>query len=249
MLYNCARTLLEDFQKTWEEQLPAPPSAEDVKQSLAKKKGAAIRGRKEKSSATEVDVGVEESDDDPDVVYVAVASAPATVPMKRKPARERPPSPKDESSSGPVSNSSPKELRARISYLQKCRPAVQSRAPVPPGSGYLSLAALLYEFPMEFQQKRKCKSGMNRVPDDKLEVLFHMINSSSGNVHQSDEDFEVDMDRLDNKTMRNIEAFLEQFVSGFKTVRSSTLGREFNTMEEVDDEIKSVQLTLTRVTK
>eukprot|EP00174_Griffithsia_okiensis_P000526 GO256005.1.p1 GENE.GO256005.1~~GO256005.1.p1 ORF type:complete len:146 (-),score=13.29 GO256005.1:141-527(-) len=58
--------------------------------------------------------------------------------------------------------------------------------------------------------------------------------------------YEFEMDVLDNKMYRNVEAFLEEFAS-FKTVRSSTLGREFSSLEILHAEVQRVKDRLAKV--
>lgn len=143
------------------------------------------------------------------------------------------------------------DLKERLSYLQRCRVPVIARTPVPEGSGYLTRAALLYNIEMKWEAKKKCTDTLHRVPPNKLPVVIDMIREGLGSDSSKPDDgeFVFDADQLDNKTMRNIQAFMEDNVPGFKSIRSSTLGREFNNIEAVDDEIELIRTRLSKMSK
>lgn len=225
-IYNIAKSMRDDFNRTMVEQLPPPPSPEEIAACLSKKRSTVGRPRKDKSG----DNGPRKQvADDPDIVCVSGNFAESRTVVEHDNFPE-------------LDIMSEKELKSRQRYLQDCRKPVIARQPLPKGSGYLSRAALLYEVEMTWEEKKRCTTAFDKVPPTKISALIAMIKKSSKAVEEEKaEEFEFDMDSLDNTAMRNIEAFLEQYVAGFKTVRSSTLGREFSSIQEVDDEIRAIR--------
>lgn len=251
MLYNCAKALTEDFEKSLE-RLPALPVVEEGSAAPAKKRSVGRKPRKGKSEAEEVprSKGIEKPEDivpsdDHDTDNVVAATATTSVKDSWTAAISK----REESEAADEPSGTVGEMQERLQYLRSCRPAVLSRTPVPKGAGYLSRAALLYEIEISYQQKIRCTSAIEngKVPPTKLEGLVELVRKSSpgqDGVDAADDEFEFEFDNLDNKAWRNIEAFLEQFVPGFKTIRSSHLGREFSSVEDVDTEIESIRARL-----
>lgn len=248
MLFNCAKALMEDFEKTLREQLPPIPEPADV-QTVAKKRPVSRKGRKDKPTNSYRSRSVDKSDLNVSEGPASNQVAPATAKAGRSESWMVAVSEKDESEASEVGSQSLEDMEERLKYLRRCRPAVLSRTPVPKGSGYLSRAALLYGVEIPYEQKKRCSNVIQsgKVPRSKVEGLVALVKKSTGDKSGgdvADDEFEFEFDKLDNRAWRNMEAFLEQFVPGFKTIRSSILGREFSSVEAVDSEIASIEKRL-----
>lgn len=237
MLYNTANMLQSQFNKQFTEGLPLPPSADEIVASkLSKKRSVGAKARNVKASGEErctveqIDL-VSSSEPCVDTPSLSKASRRKAIAAVREVAMQTDPD-----------TMSREELKERIEYLQRCRAPVIARTPVAKGAGYLTRAALLYDVEMSFEEKKRCGDGVTRVPSTKLPALLSIIEKSNhGQGRSPEEDVELDMDQVDNRTMRNIEAFLEHTLPNFKTVRSSSLGREFMSVNEVDEEMKEIR--------
>ncbi|PXF43829.1 Ankyrin repeat, bromo and BTB domain-containing protein [Gracilariopsis chorda] len=239
MLYNSANMLQKDFNNKFSEGLPPPPSPEEISSKLCKKRSTGVRGRKGKQV---VDAS-SRMDTDIDVVCVSGPSV-----NKRKSAkatrRKAIAAAREIIMHSDPDTMSREEIRERLGYLERCRVPVLARTPVAKGAGYLTRAALLYEEEMSFDEKKRCGDAVTNVPPSKLPALLSIIQKSYKEGEKGDGEVELDMDRLDNRTMRNIEAFLEHTLPNFKTVRSSSLGREFSCLEEIEEEMKDLRARL-----
>lgn len=243
MLYNSAKNLMDDFNRTMQEELPALPSAEEVARTLSTKKGSGRRSRNGKSrisaqsSENSERSGSFSLSDVPNIVNVA--SSTTRTPRRKAPRSQK--AKKDDSETSELIPGTLEEMSERLTYLRNSRTAVLARTSLPQGSGYLSRAALLYNIAISLSQKRRCAAAISegKVPSERMEVLLDMVKSAV--TPGDDDDFELDYDKLDNVTWRNLEAFLAQFVPGFKTIRHSTLGREFTSVQQVDEEVELIQ--------
>lgn len=230
MLHTTATALLADFESTMDK-LPPPPSPEEIAAMLAKKRSYGARKKDREVTASrkkETDV----------VPRSETAKTTTKSPRHKKSSTAR-----HSYDANELEMMSGTELRDRLLYLRKCRVPVIARTPVPKGSGYLSRAALLYDVEMTWEEKRRLKDNVEKVPESKLEAFISMIKKSSNDSakEESNECFELDMDNLNNIGLRNIEAFLEEFVPGFKTCRSSSLGREFTSVDSLDEEMVAIR--------
>lgn len=235
-LHNAAQSLLEAFEKTLSEKLPPLPCpSQSGSRSLPKKRAAPARSTP-KGQDVSSKSRTRRSQDTTRSTTSRKPRAPSTW--------------DDVSNDHELEGMSVSELRDRLNYLNRCRIPVKARTPIPKGSGYLSRAAVLYDVDMSYAEKMKVRTSFDKVPASKMESLVAMIKKTCASANeQTSEEFEFDLDCADNKTMRNIEAFMEQFAPGFKTIRSSTLGREFHTVEQVDAEIRKVRTRLSSVAK
>lgn len=252
-LHTDAHCLLEDFEKTLKEQLPLLPRKEKpIPTSAASKKRKArptSPPRKRKTPAPSRSRARAKTSAMP-LVNVDCDTRMEVPRRARSKIAQQPPS-SNKTFEAVLESMNHSEMKERLRYLTSCRIPVLSRAPVPKGEGYLSRAALLYDVPMPLSQQQKCYDaiGESRVPPEKLQALCDLISKSTNvdgtfanaNLDSSSGDFEADMSQLDNKAWRNIEAFLEKFVPKFKTVRSSTLGREYSSLAEIDAEIVMIR--------
>ncbi|CAN8067835.1 unnamed protein product [Agarophyton chilense] len=238
MLYNCASNLQDDFNKKFSEGLPPPPSPEEITSKLSKKRSGGGRSRRGKPGSETYTTAMEEN---AEVVCVSSPSKEKTK-ISKQTRRKAIAAAREVIMFSDPDTMSRNEMRERLEYLERCRAPVLARTPVAKGAGYLTLAALLYEVEMSFEEKKRCGDGVTNVPPSKLPALLSIIQKSSQEAGcNPDDEVELDMDKLDNRTMRNIEAFLEHTLPNFKTVRSSSLGREFNCVEEVEQEINVLQ--------
>eukprot|EP00178_Gracilaria_changii_P004623 TRINITY_DN174_c0_g1_i1.p1 TRINITY_DN174_c0_g1~~TRINITY_DN174_c0_g1_i1.p1 ORF type:complete len:646 (+),score=95.96 TRINITY_DN174_c0_g1_i1:531-2468(+) len=238
MLYNCASRLQDDFNCKLSEGLPPPPSAEEISSKLSKKRNTGGRSRKTKHNG---DMSSRSVDDNVDVVCVKAVTCDKSR-VSKSARRKAIAAAREVVMHSDPDSMSRDEMRERLDYLDRCRAPVIARTPVAKGAGYLTRAALLHDVDMSFEEKKRCGDAVTNVPPSKLPALLSIIQKSSPTSDgDSYDEVELDMDKLDNRTMRNIEAFLENTLPNFKTVRSSSLGREFSCIEEVDEEIHALR--------
>lgn len=257
-LHNDAHCLLEDFERTMKEQLPVSPQKEKciepvptskkrkVPLALPRQNKSVSARRRRRGKAVDTTILLDAIDTD------------TTSKLSTGRSRKSKSSQQQCSSGGltelEVDVMSRDELKERLQYLKNCREAVQARSPIPKGEGYLSRAALLYDITISDSQVRKCVNAIceGRVPTEKMQALTELINQcknedgtpASATLDSATGEFETELNYLDNKSWRNVEAFLEEHVPKFKTVRSSTLGREFHSVSDVDSEIDMVNSKL-----
>lgn len=257
-LHNDAHCLLEDFERTMKEQLPVLPRKEECslpvsstkKRKVAsapprQNKSASVKGRR-RGKSTDTTILLDNIDND------STSKVSAGRSRKSKPSSQTAPS--GGMSESELDAMSTDELKDRLQYLKSCREPVMARMPIPKGEGYLSRAALLYDIPISNNQIHKCVDTITNgcVAPEKMPALTQLINqcknldgtSASASLNPATGDFETELADLNNQSWRNIEAFLEKYVPKFKTVRSSTLGREFNTAFEVDSEMAMIRSKL-----
>lgn len=239
-LHSTARALMDQFDKTFEERLPLLPMVEKGSPK-SKKKVTPSQPRKSKSDGSRRRGRPQSSKS---------ASVDGEGPRKKSRQSKLPNNPpaRQDYFESEYEALSVSELKERLLHLRNCREPVLARTPVPRTAGYLTRAALLYDVDMSWHQKKKCSEYIHKVPSSKMEALIDMIKSST-TVDSGEEELEFDMDNVDNKTLRNIEAFLETFLPGFKTARSSSLGREFTSITELDEAIREVRDLITKSSK
>lgn len=242
-IFNSASALLDTFENSLVN-IPLQ-CVEEVSKEQPKRGRGKGRGRKSKAVvAKESDLRDQNSD-------IVTNTKTDEQPTSNNAATEQQAEAGEESEDFMDDGMTATDLKERLSYLQRCRVPVIARTPVPEGSGYLTRAALLYNIEMKWEAKKKCTDTLHRVPPNKLPVVIDMIREGLGNDTSKPDDgeFVFDADQLDNKTMRNIQAFMEDNVPGFKSIRSSTLGREFNNIETLDDEIELIRTRLSKMSK
>lgn len=238
LLFVTAKSLLADFDNSIRSDLPPAPTATEVSKALSKKKSSEAKKRREKTRTRRESNATSSSSN--------ITARPR---VRRRSKTTKEVDETHQSDSEPIPETL-EELSERLTYLRTSRPVVLSRTPLPKGSGYLSKASLLYNVEISHSQKRRCADVISKgkVSADKMEIMIDMLKSAvSSGAGDDDDDFELEFDKLDNKAWRNLEAFLEQHVAGFKTMRHSTLGREFSTVEQVDEEIEDVQNKMKKV--
>lgn len=248
MLYNCAQSLMEDFETTMQTQLP-PIHTADYESTVGNKRPLQCKGRKEKTVSSPRSRSPQLDNDVVMTDAPSIAVASATAKVSRKESWTASASKKGVPEPSETVCETMEEMQDRILYLRRCRTAVLARTPLLRGTGYLSRAALLYSVDISYEQKLRCSSAIEngKVPGSKLEGLVALVKKSTGYEKSNgvaDDEFEFEFDKLDNVAWRNMEAFLEQFVPGFKTIRSSVLGREFGSVEEVDRDIEALRTRL-----
>lgn len=268
MLYNCARKLMEDFQLAMKD-IPALPSAEEQTAALvAKKRVGASRSKRARSSISDERGSTSVGSSRRATASVGTTSDAHVGPSHAATSgRSKQRNSKRPSTSGAVrgkgiasrpqvvANSgsalkTAKQIRSRLADLDKCRVALLSRTPLPKGAGYLSRAALLHDEQMSYEQKQRMRAAVHTVPASKVPQMVAMISKATGETADGrDDDFEFDMDALSNKTLRDLEAFLEQFAVGFETIRTSDIGQQFSHMDDVKDEIRALEARLARMNK
>lgn len=109
-----------------------------------------------------------------------------------------------------------REMGERLDALKRQLAFLDARSPSPSptsgGASYLKQAQALYHVPMSFEEKVKLSENVGQLPGDKLQKLVALIskNTSSTMEVNNEEEIELDIDHMDNKTLRDMEAFVHQ---------------------------------------
>lgn len=106
------------------------------------------------------------------------------------------------------------ELRLRALKRQRTLTEAGSPAssPAAGGASYLAQAQALYQIAMSYEEKVQLSENVEKLPGDKLQKLVTLAtkNKSSSMEVNNNEEIELDIDRMDNKTLRDMEAFVNQ---------------------------------------
>lgn len=253
MLYNCAQELMSEFEDMWKN-LPESPSSRS--KGASKKRAPAVARKtvpvgKRSRVVESASARVEQASCPPRKKQLRRRAAAATVSKSCGKASTRKVKGKGTPKTSPGATERPltstKQVKSRLDYLNKCRAALLARAPLPKGSTFTEKAALIYDVPMTFAEKNHLSDGIRKLPSAKLDVLVNIYREAMGEkADGANDEIELDINQLNNKTLRNIEAYLETCISGFQTLRSSEVGAEFSCVKDIEDEIRPLELRLRR---
>lgn len=230
MLYNCAKDLLEEFEEMWANLPAAPPRNQENRRkrmsSTPRASASTKRGR----------IG--------DLSYPPRASSARTVttssarrPLKSSGKKLAKPAAKSVKKQSPKvfkidENMTRRQMKKRLDYLGRCRIALLARTPLPRGHTFYDMAALLHDVPLDFTEKTRMSEGIRKLPTNKLDTFLGIVTAAMGGHDGGSDEFELDINVLDTKTLRNVEAFLENTLPNYKTIRTSDVGTEFSRVED-----------------
>jgi Bromodomain extra-terminal - transcription regulation/Bromodomain len=95
----------------------------------------------------------------------------------------------------------------------------------PPGQpSYIAQAQAMYHVAMSFDEKVRLSQNVEKLPGDKLQKLVTLISKASKSTMEvnNNEEIELDIDHMDNKTLRDMEAFVNQTLYRRKGGRASS---------------------------
>lgn len=133
----------------------------------------------------------------------AVPCSPGQVAAPSRPAKLAVPAPPQ----------SVREIRRKLTELANERAYVEvfSMGPAKGGAGFMKRAAMLYNVEMRFEEKERLSNNISLLSVDKLGKVVQLVARKSAGraeVNNNDE-YELDMDTLDNTTLREMEAYVE----------------------------------------
>ncbi|GAB0489316.1 hypothetical protein MMPV_000533 [Pyropia vietnamensis] len=113
----------------------------------------------------------------------------------------------------PAPPQSLREIRWKLAQLQDERAYVEvySMGHGKGGAGFMKRAAMLYHVEMRFEEKERLGNNISTLSVDKLGKVVQLVARKSAGraeVNNNDE-YELDMDALDNNTLREMEAYVE----------------------------------------
>lgn len=113
----------------------------------------------------------------------------------------------------PAPPQSVREIRRKLAQLQDERAYVEvfSMGHAKGGAGFMKRAAMLYHVEMRFEEKERLGNNISTLSVDKLGKVVQLVARKSAGraeVNNNDE-YELDMDALDNNTLREMEAYVE----------------------------------------
>lgn len=113
----------------------------------------------------------------------------------------------------PAPPQSVREIRRKLAQLTKERAYVEvfSMPHAKAGAGFMKRAAMLYHVEMRFEEKERLGNNISTLSVDKLGKVVQLVARKSAGraeVNNNDE-YELDMDALDNNTLREMEAYVE----------------------------------------
>jgi len=225
VLHNCAGDLMKEFEAMWES-LPGIASKADNR-------------RKRQAIASRSPMSAKRGRIEPQPVRPRFTTKPTSLKGKKAPK-----SPVE--SNGPYKvpeDMTTRQMKKRVDYLKKCRIALRSRTVLPKGASFYDRAAMICEVPLADGEKNEIAKAIKKLPATKLKTVLDIIGA-----HEDDGDLELDVSTMDVKTLREIEAFLETAVSGFKTIRNSDIGLEYMSESEFEGEIKALEKRLAEPT-
>lgn len=151
------------------------------------------------------------------------------------------------------------DMEVRLRALKRQRSLLESGAPASPPAGsstsYKAQAQALYHVEMTYQEKVQLSTNVGRLPADKLRRIVALAtknkSSSMEVTHNDNEEIELDIDSMNNETLREMEAYVNQILSkGKKKGSGSALTTSPNadllsmTMDQVNAEIEKLTAVL-----
>lgn len=241
MLYNCAEDLLEEFEVMWKT-CPEEPDRDAnrrKRQSSSLRSGVpGKRGRIGDLTSSRYSGGSLMSPRRRSSKMELAKKLAKVVPKKTVASHVKLGS--AEKSDKPLTM---RQVRRRLEHYKKCRIAIRARTPLPKGATFYDRAALIHDVEMTYAEKNRMSEGIHRLPAAKLDTFLSIIRDGSEGEENRDE-IELDIDGLDNKTLRNIEAFLEMVLPNYKTIRNSDSCTEFDSVKQFETDEKELQARL-----
>mmetsp|Transcript_9189 Transcript_9189/g.27657 ORF Transcript_9189/g.27657 Transcript_9189/m.27657 type:complete len:1024 (-) Transcript_9189:207-3278(-) len=129
------------------------------------------------------------------------------------------------------------DVRRQESILK----AMQNPAASPTTPKYAIQAAALYHMPMTYEEKRRLTENIGKLSGEKLGKLIEIVAKRVGKAEMNkDEEIELDIDAMDNKTLRQMEAFVNSVVGRRRTARKDL------TLDQASAEVARLEKLLAR---
>lgn len=110
------------------------------------------------------------------------------------------------------------DMELRLRGLKRQRTMLESGvppSPPPSGASYLAQAQALYHVEMTFQEKVQLSNNVGLLPADKLQKIVALAtkNKAGSMEVNNNEEIELDIDSMNNETLRDMEAYVNQILS------------------------------------
>lgn len=182
---------------------------------------------------------------------VAVEGTPV---KKKKPTKSEVPEKKESM------KMSIEDMELRLRALKRQRTMLESGVPLSPppsGASYLAQAQALYHVEMTFQEKVQLSNNVGLLPADKLQKIVALAtkNKAGSMEVNNNEEIELDIDSMNNETLRDMEAYVNQILSKGKGKKARALAPSPNadivqmTLPQVSQEIERLTSTLRKESK
>lgn len=110
------------------------------------------------------------------------------------------------------------DLESRLRALKRqsvlSRAASPASSPAAGGGSYMAQAQALYKVPMTYEEKVQLSENVSKLPPDKLSKIVALATrykKDSMEVNKNEE-IELDIDTMNNKTLREMEAYVNQIL-------------------------------------
>lgn len=152
------------------------------------------------------------------------------------------------------------DMEVRLRALKRQREMMKSGSPAsPPASGasYLAQAQALYHVEMTFQEKVQLSNNVGLLPADKLQKIVALAtkNKAGSMEVNHNQEIELDIDSMNNETLRDMEAYVNQILSKGKGKKGRAVLPSPNadivqmTLIQVTEEIEKLTATLRKESK
>lgn len=157
-----------------------------------------------------------------------------------------------------TSGMSAEDMEVRLRALKRQRTLLQNGSPASPpagGGSYMAQAQALYHVEMTFQEKVQLSNNVGKLPPDKLQKIVALATKNKGSSMEvnNNEEIELDIDSMNNETLREMEAYVNQILSkkkkGGPAVVSPNADILQMTTSQVSNEIDKLMGTLRKKTK
>lgn len=152
------------------------------------------------------------------------------------------------------------DMELRLRALKRQRTMLESGTPMSPppsGASYLAQAQALYHVEMTFQEKVQLSNNVGLLPADKLQKIVALAtrNKAGSMEVNNNEEIELDIDSMNNETLRDMEAYVNQILSKGKGKKARALTPSPNadivqmTLPQVSQEIEKLTSLLRKESK
>ncbi|EME31085.1 Transcription factor GTE2 [Galdieria sulphuraria] len=150
-------------------------------------------------------------------------------------------------------SSSIQKLQEKIRELERMQARMASSSIEYQSQDISSSPSPLVNVPMTYEEKRKLGDNINLLPGDKLAKVVQIIMRHKGSTPVNDrEEIEIDIDALDTRTLREMEAFVQSALQKrVQKKKGSSLGETFTTqtssvtseLENLREQLRNLQGT------
>lgn len=158
-----------------------------------------------------------------------------------------------------ASRMSVEDIEVRLRALRNQQKLLESGSPASPPAGlnstsFMAQAQALYHVEMTYDEKVQLSTNVSKLPPDKLQKIVALAtkNKASSMEVNHNEEIELDIDSMNNETLREMEAYVNQILSkkkGGSAVVSPNADILQMTPSQISDEIGKVTAALRKRTK